>query len=236
MIRINLLPIRQTRKIEAVRRELIVAGALGFIIVLGCFGVWGLAQFRLSMVETENGKLQTEITRLDEDVKKVDEMEKFKAELEKKLEVISDLRRKKTGPVHMMEEIANATPDKLQITELSEKDSAVKIAGISVSNEVISQFLRALDASDYFEAVYLQDIEAEKEKNVSVPLKKFSLTAKLVSPTKKKERKDVPEVEGDKPAAPGETAPATGAPTPAPAPAEGAPATTNAPAPAGATP
>jgi type IV pilus assembly protein PilN len=235
MIRINLLPIRQTRKIEAVRRELYVAGALGFVIVLGCFAVWGLAQFRLSMVETDNSRLQAEITRLDEDVKKVDEMEKFKAELEKKLEVIADLRRKKTGPVHMMEEIANATPDKLQLTDLSEKDGAMKIAGISVSNEVISQFLRALDLSIYFEAVYLQDIESEKEKNASVPLKKFSLTARLVSPSKKKEeRKDVPEVDaGQAPAAPAEPGAADPAGTPAPA---DAPATTNAPAPAGATP
>lgn len=183
MIRINLLPVRQTRKLEAARLELGLALAGGVLVVLLSAGAWGFFTYRLSSVREENRLLQAEIDRLAADVAKVDEMEKFKAELERKLSVIEDLRKKKSGPVRMLDEMASAAPEKLFVTKLEEKDGEVRITGVSVSNDVISQFLRALDASPYFDQVFLQDIEAlPPEKNLSVTLKTFKLSAKLVSP------------------------------------------------------
>ncbi len=183
MIRINLLPVRQTRKLEAARLELGLAIAGGIVVVLLSAGGWGLATFQLSSVRNDNRLLQAEIDRLAADVAKVDEMEKFKAELERKLSVIDDLRKKKSGPVRMIDEIASATPEKLFVTKLEERNGEIRMNGVSVSNDVISQFLRALDASPYFEQVFLQDIEAmPPEKNLSVTLKTFKLTAKLVTP------------------------------------------------------
>jgi type IV pilus assembly protein PilN len=226
MIRINLLPVRQTRKFEAARLELVLALAGGvFVVLLGAAG-WAFAELQLTSIRSDSAALQAEIDRLAEDVKRVDEMEKFKAELERKLAVIDDLRAKKDGPVHMLDEIGLAAPEKLWLTKMEEQGGQIRMAGVSVSNDVISQFLRALDASPYFEQVYLEDIEAlPPEKNLSVTLKSFRLTAHLVAP----------KPEDLVPGAPGGTAPA-GAATPAPAvpvpadaaPAPGAPATPDA--------
>jgi Tfp pilus assembly protein PilN len=72
----------------------------------------------------------------------------------------------------------------VQLTSLLQKGTAIEIKGTSVSNEVISQFLRALDSTKSFETVYLQDIEAAKEKPgqmSGVVLKDFKLTARLTS-------------------------------------------------------
>ncbi len=238
MIRINLLPVRQTRKLESVRRELLVAGLVGIIVIGGCLVVWAGLQARLMSVEGDNTALQQEIDRLDVDVKKVDEMELAKKELQTKLEVIAKLRVAKVGPVHMLDEIAIATPEKLTITSLEESRSAVKITGFSVSNEVISQFLRALEASDYFKAVYLEDIEqldtkGSKNKAIqNISLKEFKLTAILITPKTAAEKaadaaKAAEAAAAPPPAAPGAsaTAPPSGAgATPAPAPDPHAPA------------
>jgi type IV pilus assembly protein PilN len=210
MIRINLLPVRQTRKLEAARLELTLAIAGGLLVTVLSGATWALFTWQLSATQDENAALQAEIDRLAADVAKVDEMEKFKAELERKLAVIQGLRDKKAGPVHMLDEIAVATPEKLFVTSVKEKSGQLQLAGVSVSNDVISQFLRALDDSPYFEGVYLEDIEAmPPEKNLSITLKKFKLTAKLVTP----------------PTAVAAAVPATGAP-----------ATAGAAAPEGATP
>jgi type IV pilus assembly protein PilN len=184
MIRINLLPVRQTRKLEAARIELSLALVGGFLVVLLCGATWGFFTYQLSATRDENGALQAEIDRLAADVAKVDEMEKFKAELERKLAVIQELRDKKSGPVHMLDELTTAAPEKLFLTEVEEKGGEVRVTGVSVSNDVISNFLRALDDSPYFEQVYLQDIEAmAPEKNLSITLKSFKLTARLVTPS-----------------------------------------------------
>lgn len=183
MIRINLLPVRQGKKLEAARREVALLGGLGVLVLVGCLGFWALTTARLSATNQENAQLEAEIQRLSADAARVDEMEKFKGELERKLDVIAELRGNKQGPVHMLEDLATATPERLTVTEMEEKGGNIKIQGVSVSNEVISQFLRQLEASDYFDAVYLEDIEAKSEgAGGSVVLKEFRLTARLVTP------------------------------------------------------
>lgn len=244
MIRINLLPVRQTRKAEALRRETILAGMLGAIVLGLCLFIWGGLNIRLSAVTAENKKLDAEIARLAEDVKRVEELELKKADLERKLSVIDQLRSRRSGPAHMLDELALAAPEKLQLTDIAEKNDAMVITGLAVSNELISQFLRALEASDYFEQVYLENIESYEAKTSGTPvvLKKFSLTARRVDPNEKKPEAEEAKPAGDakpgadaKPAAPGSAVPADGATaapaTPAPAAAEGAAAT---PAPAAA--
>ena len=220
MIRINLLPVRQARKLETARRELTMIGAVAAVVLVASLGAWVLTSVRLTAINDENAALQAEINRLQEDVKRVDEMEKVKTELQRKLDVIAELESRRVGPVHMLDELALATPDRVYLTTLREKPDSLEISGVSVSNEVISQFLRALDASAYLDSVYLNNIEALPERKGSGPgnvvLKKFELTARLVTPKDEAAKKD-----GD--AAQGAPAPA-GAPPPASTPAAPAPA------------
>lgn len=237
MIRINLLPVRQTRKLEALRREVALAGILGAAIIGGCLFVWAGLGIRLSAVSADNVRIEGEIAKLAEDVKKVDEMEQVKAELEKKLGVIANLRARKSGPAHVLEELALAAPEKLQLSHMAEEDGTVTIEGVAVSNEIISQFLRALEASEYFEQVYLQNIEAadagkQGGAGSSVVVKQFSLTAKLANPEVEKIEAAGRERKRPKPAAPpagaetppaGAGAPPAGADPAAAAPAGGAP-------------
>lgn len=212
MIRINLLPVRQARKLEAARRELTLLAAVGAIVLAASLGAWVLTSVRLSQINDENATLQAEINRLQEDVKRVDEMEEVKTELQRKLDVINELRTRRVGPVHMLDELAVATPERVYLTSLKDKPNALEISGVSVSNEVISQFLRALDASEYFDSVYLKNIEAlpdAKQKDGgagNVVLKKFDLTARLVSPADalaktpaEDEQKDKKDAAKDKP-------------------------------------
>ncbi len=203
MIRINLLPVRQARKLEAARQELVMVVAGGALVLLACVAGWVFTNAQLSTIASENTGLQREIDSLAADVKKVDEMEKFKEELERKLGVIAELRDRKNGPVHMIEELSMATPERLQLVSLQEQRGELKIQGLSVSNEIISQFLRALDASPYFDGVYLEDIEAKADqKDSPVPVKSFKLSAKIVTPstdTKSGVKKDAAP---DAPAAP----------------------------------
>lgn len=221
MIKINLLPIRQTRKAEALRRETVLAGFVGALVFGGCLFVYAAQGISLSTVNSENAKLEQDITRLGEEARAVDEMAAKKDALERKLTVINDLRAKKTGPAHMLDELALAAPEKLQLTDVKEHGGAMDITGIAVTNEVVSEFLRALEASDYFDQVYLVNIETvdTKDANNTVPLKKFSLTARRVSPKAAKADAGKPAAETPAGSAPG-AAPAGGT---APAGAEATP-------------
>ena len=226
MIRINLLPVRTSKKQEAVRREALLALAGGAVALFAGLALWGVTQLQLSGVQADNLALQNEIDKLSTDAKRVDEMEKFEKDLQRKLDVIGDLRAKKAGPVHMLDDMSTAAPDRLTLTRLTEKGDNLEIEGIAVSNTVISEYLRALDASPYFEAVFLIDISAlPPDKTISVTLKKFTLKARLTP---------VKAIPAAAPSAPSDPAtPAEVAPTPAPAAPADPAAPAVAPAPAG---
>jgi type IV pilus assembly protein PilN len=126
----------------------------------------------------ENDRLTKEIDRLKVIVGEVDKAEKLKGDLETKLKAIQDKKKTKTGPVHMLSEIADATPDRLRLTQLTETDGVLELTGTALSNDVISQFLQNLEQSQYFENVYLKQITQVDAEDIK--LKDFSLTAKVV--------------------------------------------------------
>ncbi len=180
MIRINLLPIRTTKRQEAVRGQLIFAGVGAVALVVGLFLVHGVMLARISSAETDVRELQTKVDQMKVQAAQAEEAEALKADYQKKLDVIKRLKANRSGPVHMLDELAIATPDKLSLTTVSEKGGSIKLAGMAVSNELISQFLSNLEQSSFFDDVYLNSIEQATVDGVAV--KVFSITARLVVP------------------------------------------------------
>ncbi len=180
MIRINLLPVKVSRRQEAVRSELMLVGVAAAIMALIMAGAFVSAQSRVNTVKAENAELQREIKRVEEIAAEVKKAQELKAERQKKLSVIKQLKANKSGPVHMLDELSQATPEKLQLQSLDENKGRLELTGIAVSNEVISQFLSNLEQSDYFDEVFLNAIDQVDQDGVK--LKNFSITARLVVP------------------------------------------------------
>jgi type IV pilus assembly protein PilN len=180
MIRINLLPVRSSKRQESVRNELFLGGlaALGLVGLLLVVHVLVLA--RVNSAKADNAALKDEIARKQAIVAEVDEQEKLKVDLKRKLDVIARLRANKVGPVHMLDELAIATPEKLFLTALDQDDKVLKITGQAVTNEVISEFLSKLEVSSFFTDVYLNQIDQVDRDGIK--LKNFSVSAKLVVP------------------------------------------------------
>ncbi len=178
MIRINLLPVKASRRQEAVRGELTLAAIL-FVVLGGVLAAMtARVHVQVGSMRDENDRLGKEIERLKVIVGEVDKAEKLKGDLETKLKAIQDKKKQKTGPVHMLSEIADATPDRLRLVQLEENEGVLELTGTALSNDVISQFLQNLEQSPYFENVYLNQITQIDSGDIK--LKDFSLNAKVV--------------------------------------------------------
>ncbi len=180
MIKINLLPVRAARKKEAVQRHLVlfVAG-LVMVLLVGFLMYRGKAS-ELDQVQNENRLLANEIEDLKKVIGEVDEYKEQEALLERKLDVIRSLKANKTGPVHMLDELATRIPEKLWLTELDETEGRVQLRGMSINNEVIATFMNRLDESIYFREVYLVSIEQDSVDDLN--LKAFTITSRMVVP------------------------------------------------------
>ena len=180
MIRINLLPVRAARKKEEVQRQLVVFALLLAAVLLIGVGYLQTQRSSLARVQQENLLLEEEIANLKKIIGEVDEYKAQQALLEKKLQVIASLKANKTGPVHLLDELAIRIPEKLWLESIEESGGRISLRGVSINNEVIATFMNKMEESEYFRDVYLVSIQAREDDEIK--LKEFTITCRLIVP------------------------------------------------------
>ena len=179
MIRINLLPFRAARKKENVRRQIsiyVLSVAFLFIVMIYFFLQLNST---LNGLKEEEQRLQAELKSYEATIKRIAELEKKIKEIRAKLEVIRELERNKTGPVHLLDEIAMAVPkEKLWITSLKETRGSLTLTGTAMDNETVALFMTNLEASDYVSNVELQSTRLRSLPEYKLNVSDFSLECK----------------------------------------------------------
>jgi type IV pilus assembly protein PilN len=157
MIRINLLPFRAARKKENIRRQLMVYG-LSVVLLFAVMGwIFIYLTGTLSDLKKEEETKQKELKTFEATIRKIAELEKKIKEIKAKLAVIQELEKNKTGPVHLLDEIAMAVPrEKLWLSSMKEARGNLTLAGTAMDNETIALFMTNLEKSDYISGVDLQ--------------------------------------------------------------------------------
>jgi type IV pilus assembly protein PilN len=155
MIRLNLLPLKETERAIGRRQQLSLV-ALGVTIALLIMIVPFVIQGRrLTMLDAQIEDLNREIQRYNVQVKEVHDIDKLKKEVQTKLAIIQDLNRKRIGPSRVLDDLSLATPDNLWLIDFTENNSQATVTGMALDNETIARFMRQLQDSPYFYAVDL---------------------------------------------------------------------------------
>ena len=155
MIRINLLAVDRER---TKRASLIPAGQrvtiAASLIVLGTFlfvGWWFWSLHQASArVDEDLAKGEREMQQLRSVLAQVQKFEASKAQLQQRVTLIEQLRRGQSGPVHILDEILKAVPDRLWLTDLTQKGDDIVLAGMTTSFTGLSDFVANLESSKWF--------------------------------------------------------------------------------------
>jgi type IV pilus assembly protein PilN len=180
MIKINLLPIKQDRKKEAARNQVIIGCLVVAVELLVCFLFYMNISDDIKAQKNENGSLDSQIKRIESSMAEHKKILQEIDEYVKRQEAIDALVAGRTGPVNVMLEISRILSrsgrptihnDRYQalikenpirgfdedwdyrrvwIGSFREKDRNVTIAGQGVSHEDVAEFLRRLSLSDFF--------------------------------------------------------------------------------------
>jgi len=185
MIRVNLLG---TREPTGAAPEIPGApsadrkGVLVAILFLG--GALGLTIFQylsakqaISQLDQEINDLNQEKARLAAIIQRVNEFQKKLEELEKREELIEQLKRDREGPVHMLDDLSIQLPDFVWLTSLNQQAQNVTINGMAASYVSIADYIQKLEASEYFSNVELIDAKQDNNEFTS-----FQLRTQLVTP------------------------------------------------------
>jgi len=176
MIKINLLPGKEKKKI-GVKKEFIVFFASLAVLLLLLVGVhWKMTREKDEMV-TQINTMKEEIAyykKLNAEVTKAKEAQKV---LQEKLNVIEKLRKEKASPVRILDELSIHKPERLHLESLKKQGSKLNLEGIAIDDETIANFMTNLRNSKFFKSVDL--VVSEQVEQSKIKLKKFTLSCEI---------------------------------------------------------
>lgn len=155
MIRINLLPLKETERAIGRRQQmsLVALGvAIALLIMIVPFIIQGR---RLAVLDGETEQVNREIQQLNQQVREVREIDRLKVEVQTKLRIIQDLNAKRVGPSRVLDDLSGATPDNLWLIDFNEVNGQATITGLALDNETIARFMQQMQGSPYFFGVDL---------------------------------------------------------------------------------
>jgi type IV pilus assembly protein PilN len=122
----------------------------------------------------EIGRAEKERERLQAIIKKGEDFKAKKELLQRKITIITQLKRNQSGPVHLLDEVSKQLPDFLWLDTMSESGFNIQVAGKATTYNAVSNFYNNLTGSRYFQNVVLGPI-------TSIPVGvTFSLTCQFL--------------------------------------------------------
>jgi type IV pilus assembly protein PilN len=161
MIRINLLPHRELRRerrkkdfVAALVATVVAGAALAALVSLGIAGRIDAQQARNDFIARENAKLDAQVREIAQLREEIDSLKARKLAVE-------NLQRDRTLPVHVLDELVRHAPEGMYFRQLRQIDRKVTLAGLSQSNERVSELLRSLgNDTPWLEKPELVEIKA----------------------------------------------------------------------------
>jgi Tfp pilus assembly protein PilN len=177
MIKINLLPYRISKKKETAQQQLIILTAIIAGALIACGAIYIITAGKITTTKSEIAKSENELADLKKKIGEIDNLKKLQSQVQKKLDILNQLRREKTGPAIRLARLSDIVPEKMWLTKYAESGTTVAISGLSYSEELIAEFMRNIQSSNEFTNVELQ-VSEQQEVN-GIKLKKFDLSCTL---------------------------------------------------------
>jgi type IV pilus assembly protein PilN len=170
MIKINLLS--EGKRPAAVRKKgggklegrdlgqwmLLVGAVIGLLAFAAAY--W--AQQKKNDAKTaEVAAAQREVDQLASVIKEVDDFKAKKAELERKIGVITDLKANQRGPVRVMDYVSRALPELLWLDTMTMKGDSIRLEGRAFNTNAVANFIDNLDKVPEFDEPTLKSTESQ---------------------------------------------------------------------------
>src|SRR5262249_27395620 len=127
------------------------------------------------------GKAGKEGNQLLSVLAQVQKFETRKAQLQQRVTLIEQLRRGQTAPVHILDELSKAVPDRLWLISLLQRGSDFTIEGRTTTLTGLSDFVSNLEASPWFKK-RVEIVDSAVDQGPNGDLVRFSIRATTQNP------------------------------------------------------
>ena len=183
MIRINLLPHREYKRL-ARRRRFFSMLAFGFLGAV-CAGMLGFTVLS-ARIDTQNQRnrfLVEENKKLDLEIAEIDKLKAERQALLDRKKVVERLQSNRTESVKILDQLVRQTPDGVYLKEFKQTGDKMAFTGYAQSNARVSAYMRGLNDSSVFEQPLLNETKATMVGNLR--LSEFSLQTVIERPAER---------------------------------------------------
>lgn len=181
MARINLLPWREERREERRKRFLLIligvlAGSIGAVLIAD-----QIISAAIERQMARNDYIGKQIAVVDERIKQISELKARRQQLVERMRIIQDLQGNRQISGRIFDQLARTLPDGVYFTDVRMAGKTLSISGAAESNNRVSELMRNLDASDWFDAPSLNEVKATSADQVE-QANVFQLTVRQTQP------------------------------------------------------
>jgi type IV pilus assembly protein PilN len=144
------------------------------LAVLFCAYKWWSLNRTLREVNQQVEQAQVEVEEVREGLRIIAELEAKKALIDKQVGIISDLKRARTIPVDLMNQMNVSLPDFLWFRSMTEKNNQLSFNGEATTSTAPANLYNSLTSSPFFTDVVLNQITKQTDGV------RFSLSCKFV--------------------------------------------------------
>lgn len=176
MIRINLLAAQEPqRQDQAPGTRTLFLLAMGVILAVIILGYWILgAQNR--RLEEEKIALEKQAQGFSALQREIKELKDKKELAQNRLTLLTRLEKERHGPVRLLEQLSVALPvNQLWITSLKETGSEIRLDGMSLSNQILADYMKRLETLEPISRIDL--VQSGQVAYKDLKIKQFTINA-----------------------------------------------------------
>jgi type IV pilus assembly protein PilN len=157
--------------------NILVAGGLILGILVGG-GWWFLEKRKLSERQETVAVKTTEAQRLEAIIKEVEDYQKRKDNLQKRIDLINQLKQGQKGPVRIMDQISKDLPDLVWLDRLTMSGGVITIDGRGLNPNAIANFVENIKSDSFFEEPDLSSVTGVAV-SAGTPVYSFNMSFKF---------------------------------------------------------
>ncbi len=188
MIKINLLPYRTSKKKETATQQIVLLVIIVLVALVVVGVVYAVTIGKINATKSEISSQENELQALKKKIGEIDNLKKLQAEVQKKLDILGQLRKDKTGPAIRLARLSDSVTERMWLTRYVETGTTVSISGLAYNEDLIADFMRKIQSSPEFINVELQ--VSEQQEISGLKLKKFDISCALNVAKKEEPAKD----------------------------------------------
>jgi type IV pilus assembly protein PilN len=161
MAHINLLPWRESQRVEQKRNYLTMLAGIAIVGLGLMFGVGTVVDNMITNQGKRNQFIEQQIVVVDAQIEKIKNIKKDKQAIEQRMALIEQLEASRNAVPRVLDELVRLVPPGLSFRSFSRKGNHIEILGVSESNNRLADFMRQLEQSNVFSSGVLSSIVAD---------------------------------------------------------------------------